>query len=100
MALRNVNLSVDLGELVGVAAVSGNGQAYIGEALLGTGNVTEGKVTLGSLDVSKLGPAQRLTVGLGVVPEDPIRDGSVPEMQVRENLSISGGEGTKSFLLR
>ena len=100
IAMHDVNLTADLGELVGVAAVSGNGQAFIGDALLGTGNVTEGRVMLGDRDVSALGTAQRLTLGLGVVPEDPIRDGSVPEMQVRENLSISGGEGTRSWLLR
>lgn len=61
----------------------------------------EGKVFLGDKEVSRLSPAERLSRGLVVVPEDPIRDGSVPEMEVRENLSIAGGGWTgKSWLLR
>ncbi|HLF78970.1 MAG TPA: ATP-binding cassette domain-containing protein, partial [Dehalococcoidia bacterium] len=101
VVLHSVDISAKRGELVGVAAVSGNGQAFIGDALLGTGNVLEGKVFLGDKDVSRFSPAERLAHGLAVVPEDPIRDGSVPEMEVRENLSIDGGgSAAKSWLLR
>jgi simple sugar transport system ATP-binding protein len=99
ITLREIDLEVGAGEMVGVAAVAGNGQSSLGEALLGTGSVIEGAVHLAGRDVTSLPVAARLLAGLTVVPEDPVRDGAVPEMTVRENLSISGGPGSPRRLL-
>ena len=94
LTLREIDIEVRQGEMVGIAAVSGNGQASLAEALLGTGEVVEGSVHIGGADVTRLSVSQRLATGLSIIPEDPIRDGSVADMQVRENLSISGGPGS------
>jgi simple sugar transport system ATP-binding protein len=44
LTLRDVSIRVSPGEMVGIAAVSGNGQAYLADALLGTGEITEGEI--------------------------------------------------------
>jgi ABC-type uncharacterized transport system ATPase subunit len=77
--------------MVGIAAVSGNGQASLGDAFLGTGSVIQGSVHVGGRDVTRDGVESRLAAGLAIIPEDPLRDGAVPEMMVRENLNISSG---------
>ena len=99
LALRDVSIQVLPGEMVGIAAVSGNGQAYLADALLGTGEITEGDVFIDGRNVTKDSVARRLLTGFAIIPEDPVRDGSVPEMMVRENLSISGGPGHSRSLL-
>jgi simple sugar transport system ATP-binding protein len=100
ISLRNVSMEVRRGEMLGIAAVSGNGQASLGDALLGTGNVVEGDVYIGGHRMTHTSAAKRLAAGFAIIPEDPIRDGSVPEMQVQENLSIIGADSTsKRWLL-
>jgi len=101
VTLRAIDIEVACGEIVGIAAVSGNGQASLAEALLGTGEILEGKVVIGGEDVTRRSVSARLGLGLSIIPEDPIRDGSVPDMTVRENISIDGGRGgLKSWVLR
>ena len=98
--LHDVSIEIHLGEVVGIAAVSGNGQASLGDAFLGTGSVIKGSVHVGGRDVTRDDVESRLAAGLAIIPEDPIRDGSVPEMMVRENLNISSGPGSsKRWLL-
>ncbi len=99
LVLRGVDLEVQLGEMVGIAAVSGNGQAFLGEAFLGTADMVEGEVHIGGSDVTRRGPAERLAAGFAMIPEDPIRDGSVSEMSIGENLSITAGPGSPRGLI-
>jgi simple sugar transport system ATP-binding protein len=102
LVLQDVSLDIGCGEIVGIAAVSGNGQAGFGDVMLGTGKVVRGSVLLGGTDVSKMSPAKRLESGLALIPEDPVRDGAVPDMSVRENLMITRAEyeGRGKYVLR
>ncbi len=99
LTLRDVDIDVRLGEMVGIAAVSGNGQAYLGDAFLGTGDIVAGTVHIGGVEVTKQAPVERLAAGFAVIPEDPIRDGSVAEMNISENLSIAAGPAVPRGLL-
>jgi len=98
--LRGVDLDVSSGEILGIAAVAGNGQAHLGDAFLGTGDATAGTVHIGGRDATALSPAERLALGLAIIPEDPLRDGAVPEMSIEENLSVTGSpRGARSFFM-
>jgi simple sugar transport system ATP-binding protein len=100
--LEDVSLDVSRGEILGIAAVSGNGQSMLGDVFLGTGRLLKGSVALGGVEVTRWSPAARLEAGLAIVPEDPVRDGAVPDMMVRENLMITRAEyeGRGRFVLR
>jgi simple sugar transport system ATP-binding protein len=102
LQLQDIDLDVACGEIVGIAAVSGNGQAGFGEVMLGTGRLIKGRVSLGGVDVTRHPPAQRLEAGFALVPEDPVRDGAVPDMTVRENLMITRAayEGRGRFIIK
>lgn len=100
LTLRNVDIDVRAGEMVGIAAVSGNGQAYLGDAFLGIGGLVDGDVFIGGVDATRKSPAARLAAGFAIIPEDPIRDGSVAEMTIGENLSIAAGPASpKGFIM-
>jgi simple sugar transport system ATP-binding protein len=86
--LQEVSLSVQPGEILGVAAVSGNGQEYLGDLILGLRPVAEGSILLGGKDLDSAPPAEVLRQGVACLPEDPLRMGAVGGMTVRENLIL------------
>jgi ABC-type uncharacterized transport system ATPase subunit len=101
-ALHDVSLEARAGEIVGVAAVSGNGQAELAEVALGAAQLTRGRVELDGADVTRRSTADRLRAGLAVIPEDLFAMGVVGSMSVRENLMLGPAEfdGKGRFLLR
>ncbi|HLY64570.1 MAG TPA: ABC transporter ATP-binding protein [Chloroflexota bacterium] len=88
LALRGVSLQLMNGEILGVAAVAGNGQKELGEVIQGLRPVRSGHVLLAGEDVTGRAPAKLLAAGITAVPEDPLGMGVVPGMSVLENLAI------------
>jgi simple sugar transport system ATP-binding protein len=89
--LKDVNLSVRGGELVGVAGVAGNGQTELLAAL--SGEVLAARadgICLEGKPVGHLGPAFRRDLGLCFVPEERNGHGAVPEMSLSDNALLSG----------
>ena len=89
--LRQLNLRVRAGEIVGIAGVSGNGQkelqaAISGETLCPTGDA----VRLCGQQVGRWNPAQRRLLGLRFVPEERLGRGAVPEMTLADNSVLTG----------
>jgi len=90
-ALRQINLAVRSGEIVGVAGVSGNGQKELLAALSGESIAPhEGSINLCGRRVDALGAAGRRVVGLGFVPEERLGRGAVPGMSLAENALLTG----------
>jgi ABC-type sugar transport system ATPase subunit len=56
--------------------------------LFGLVKPTEGTVSVGGKPYSARGPAGALSQGVCLVPEDPAREGMVPEMTVASNITI------------
>ena len=73
--LGRVNLSVEAGEIVGVAGVEGNGQRSLVSVIAGLDSVTEGSVLLGGVEVTRASPARRRLRGLRLVPFDRNSEG-------------------------
>lgn len=86
-ALKRIMLSVHAGEILGLAGVSGNGQAELAQVLAGTRLSTGGRVTVAGQDVTHATPAQIMAAGVGRIPED--RHASVVgEMSVAQNMAL------------
>lgn len=100
-ALRGVSLDVPAGQVVGVAAIAGNGQSALAEVLLGIGKISSGSVHLGATDVTSASPNERLSSGLSIIAEDPLVQGGVGGMSVQENMMITRAPfpGRGSFTL-
>ena len=84
-ALRDVDLAIHSGEIVGVAGVAGNGQRELSEVLTGLRAVTEGQVRIGGRVMAHADPAEFLASGIGHIPEDRLRSGLAPAMAVADN---------------
>jgi general nucleoside transport system ATP-binding protein len=87
-ALREVSLSVAPGEILAIAGVEGNGQPELEEAVFGLRAPEGGTVTLDGRDVTRCEPAERMRLGMGLVPSDRYRRGLVRELSVAENLAF------------
>ncbi|QLF71981.1 ABC transporter ATP-binding protein (plasmid) [Peteryoungia desertarenae] len=88
MPLTNLSLSVKSGEIVGIAGVSGNGQAELsalisGEILLP--ELDREQVQMMGEPVGDLSPSRRRHLGFAFVPEDRLGRGAVPELSLTRN---------------
>ncbi|MFH1808210.1 MAG: ABC transporter ATP-binding protein [Pseudomonadota bacterium] len=98
-ALHEVSLHVHAGEIVGVAGVSGNGQRELADVLLGVQVPLSGRVMLDGQDLAGANVAQRRQRGLGLVPEDRLRQGAAPSLSVLQNLSLCAAQRPPHGLL-
>jgi len=85
--LDSVSFDLHPGELVGVAAVAGNGQSELVSILTGMTKPTAGEVRLGGRTVSGLPPKRLTQLGVGRIPEDRF-EAVVGQLTVRENLAL------------
>jgi simple sugar transport system ATP-binding protein len=89
-ALKDVRLTVNAGEIVGIAGVSGNGQKELMAALSGERTVGDaGVVRLMGTPVGRLDADARRALGLAFVPEERLGRGAVPEMSLAENALLT-----------
>lgn len=86
--LREVDLEVRSGEILGVAGVSGNGQLELAEVITGLREVTEGRIILDGEDITRYPPIERTDRKLAYIPEERMRDGMIKEFTVAENLIL------------
>ena len=90
-ALRDIDLEVRGGEIVGIAGVSGNGQKELLAALSGESAVAHrGSISVCGRRVDALGAAERRAAGLGFVPEERLGRGAVPAMTLTDNALLTG----------
>ncbi|MBW9116509.1 ABC transporter ATP-binding protein [Rhizobium cauense] len=95
-ALTNISFSVRGGEILGIAGVSGNGQQELLAALSGEAPLSEADViTIDGKPAADLNPAKRRRLGLCSVPEDRLKQGSVPSLPLSENVLLTANrDGT------
>jgi erythritol transport system ATP-binding protein len=89
LAVAGVSLQVRAGEVVCVYGLMGAGRTELMEALAGREPIAAGRVLLEGADLASRSIAERIGLGVGLVPEDRQRDGLVPMMSVGANLSLA-----------
>lgn len=87
-AVRNLNLTVRAGEIVGIAGIDGNGQSELIQAITGLRKVESGTITLNGKDITNQAPRKITEAGLGHIPEDRQRHGLILPMTLSENISL------------
>jgi general nucleoside transport system ATP-binding protein len=89
--LRNIDLVVGEGEIVGVAGVSGSGQKELGDLILGLRPLSQGSKLLFGAEATGWTIRRTRESGVAFVPEDALLMAAVPGMSVRENLVLGTG---------
>jgi general nucleoside transport system ATP-binding protein len=87
LALHGVSFAVQLGEILGVAGVSGNGQRELVEALVGQRVRLSGKVQVMGQPYTAT-RAQNRSLKVRSLPEEPLRNACVCDLSVAENMAL------------
>ncbi|MCQ2436902.1 MAG: ABC transporter ATP-binding protein [Clostridia bacterium] len=87
-AVNGVSLTVRGGEILGIAAVEGNGQSELIEAIAGRRPSRGGSIRIKGKDTAGMGPGQVRSLGLSHIPEDRNATGVSGVATVEENLII------------
>lgn len=87
--LRDVDLEVRAGEVVGIGGVAGAGQAELTQAVFGALPLRAGHMELDGRRFAPSTPADALAAGVGFLHEDRKHAGILPDLSVRQNLTVT-----------
>jgi ribose transport system ATP-binding protein len=87
--LRDVSLEVRAGEILGVAGLLGSGRTETARAVFGAEPSVGGGVWMNGARVDPRTPDDAIRAGIGFVSEDRKADGIIPELSIRENLTLA-----------
>jgi len=77
---------VRAGEIVGIAAIAGNGQSELAEVITGLRRCTKGRVLVNGEDVTNQSARQTIRRGVSHVPEDRTHVGTAPNLSITDNV--------------
>ena len=83
--LRDIGLTIDTGEIVGLIGRNGAGKTTFLRSVMGLLPVSAGRVVHGHDEISKLPGYKRAHIGFGYMPEDRRL---VPEMTAEQNILV------------
>ncbi len=95
-ALKNVNLTVSGGEILGIAGISGNGQNEIAHVVAGLQAPTTGKIFFKGKDITRHDRKRRIQDGISYIPEDRNKMGACLSWSIESN-SIGGYQDLPEF---
>ncbi|MGO4988633.1 ABC transporter ATP-binding protein [Gallicola sp. Sow4_E12] len=87
-SLRNINLKILPGEILGIAGVDGNGQSQLALLLTGLIKPVSGELYLYGKKVEHFKPNEFIKEKIGHIPEDRNRMGLVGDMTISDNLIL------------
>jgi ribose transport system ATP-binding protein len=88
-ALRDASVRVRAGEIVGLAGLLGSGRTELARAVYGADRREDGSVRVHGKEADFSGPADAIRAGIGFTSEDRKAEGIIPEMSVRENITLA-----------
>ena len=95
-AVRGVSLEVREGEILGIAAIDGNGQSELVEAITGMRPIREGRVLIDGVDIRDKVPGEVRSLGLAHIPENRLTTGLSEKSSVENNL-LAGKQRMQEF---
>lgn len=87
--LNGVSIELRHGEIVGLAGLLGSGRSETARALFGAEPLEGGSIKLEGKLLSLGDPHDAIAVGIAFLSEDRKADGIIPELSVRENLTLA-----------
>jgi ribose transport system ATP-binding protein len=90
--LTDVSFEIKKGEVLGVAALEGQGQDFLFEILAGQAKPDSGEIVVNGQKVSFKHPADAIKLGISYVPGDR-KSALMPQRSIRENLALTRFRG-------
>jgi general nucleoside transport system ATP-binding protein len=89
LSLKDINILINSGEIVGLAGVSGNGQKELCDVILGMETSIRGEKWMFGKNVTNQSVHEMRKNGVCFIPENPLLMASVPFMTVLENMALT-----------
>ena len=94
--LDPVSLNVASGEVVGIAGLLGSGRTELLHAIYGSDNRVTGSVVVNGNSIAR-SPGAAVKAGIGLVPEDRMAQGLVPDFEIWRNITLPALNGVSRF---
>ncbi|MGJ8656917.1 MAG: sugar ABC transporter ATP-binding protein [Akkermansiaceae bacterium] len=95
--VKNINLNIKKGEVLGLAGLIGSGRTELAEIIFGASPRKGGRVRIGGKEINPKIPKEAIAEGIALVPEDRKKQGALLEVDIRGNISISILERISKF---
>jgi ribose transport system ATP-binding protein len=86
--LKDINLYVRKGEILGLAGLVGAGRTETARAIFGADPICKGEIFMHGKKVKISNPREGIREGIALIPEDRKKHGVLLEMSIRENISF------------
>lgn len=86
--LRNIDIEVRRGEVVGLAGLVGSGRTELARAIFGIDRYDSGTVEVGGRSVKPGSATRAMRAGLAYVPEDRITQGLLQNLSQAQNIAL------------
>lgn len=87
-AVKNLDLEVRAGEILGIAGIDGNGQTELIEAITGLTKSESGSIKLNNKVITNHSPRKVTESGLAHIPQDRHKHGLVLDLSIGENMVL------------
>jgi ribose transport system ATP-binding protein len=87
--MQNVSLNVKRGEILGMAGLLGSGRTDVARAIFGADHKETGRIVLDGKEINPRNPSDAIKAGIAFLSEDRKAEGIIPELSVRENLTLA-----------
>ena len=87
--VSNISLSVQPGEVLGIAGLVGAGRTELARAIFGADPVVAGQIFVEDREVVIRSPADAIALGIGLVPEDRKQQALFLSLAIRNNMAIT-----------
>ena len=87
--VRDVSMTVREGEISGLAGLLGSGRTETARIIFGVDRLEKGSISIDGKARNYTEPADAIADGIGLVSEDRKIDGIIPDMSIRENMTLA-----------
>jgi ribose transport system ATP-binding protein len=94
--LKDLSFTIKKGEVLGVAALEGQGQDLLFEILAGESNPESGEILVNGEKVTFGHPSDAINLGISYVPGDR-KSALMPQRSIRENLALTRFRGISKW---
>ena len=94
--LKDLSFTIKKGEVLGVAALEGQGQDLLFEILAGQSNPDSGEILVNGKKVEFTHPSDAINLGISYVPGDR-KSALMPQRSIRENLALTRFRGISKW---
>ncbi len=95
--LNNINFSVNRGECLGIAGISGNGQSELFQILSGEIISNKNSIEFNKNYIGDLNPQERREYLMAFSPEDRLEQAAIPQMKIFENVALNNFKSSNFF---